>query len=97
MFALTIPGLVVGLIVIAGIDQLLHRLGRNGLLPWRPDGRASAAGLDPFMAAFTPGKQHELDERHHHEFMREDEGDGAPPHSTVDVERAVATIRLPRR
>jgi hypothetical protein len=95
LFALTIPGLVVGLIVVAAIDQVLYRLGRKGLLPWRHSGRASAAGMDPLSAVLTPGKQHELDQKHQQALMREDEGDAAPPHSSVDIGAGIARILLP--
>ncbi len=97
VFFMTVPGLVVLLTVLAFVDQVL-RAGRAGVLPWRNSGRQgqiSATGFEQLHAAFSPGKQSELKERQSALVMRDDEEDGDPPWSTVDVTTGKAVIRLP--
>ncbi|MES5817090.1 DUF6191 domain-containing protein [Streptomyces sp. RG80] len=98
LFFLTLPGLVVVLTALAFVDQLLLRAGRAGVLPWRNAGRQgqiSATGFEQLHAALSPGKQHELEERQSALVMRDDEEDGAPPRSTIDLTSGKAVIRLP--
>jgi hypothetical protein len=54
-------------------------------------------GFDALGLALAPSRRHKLE---HDEFMtlkREDEGDAAPPRSTVDLESGRARIVLPTR
>ncbi|MDQ0763978.1 DUF6191 domain-containing protein [Streptomyces canus] len=98
VFFMTLPGLVVLLTLLAFLDQLLLRAGRAGALPWRNAGRQgqiSATGFEQLHAALSPGKQNELKERQSALVMRDDEEDGAPPRSTVDLTSGKAVIRLP--
>jgi hypothetical protein len=80
IFAMSLPGLVVMLIVLAAVTRRR-----------RPD--VAAAGLDVFAAAILPGKQAELDQRHVSEQLRDDADDAAPPLVTVDLDRGTARIR----
>ncbi|MCT9080747.1 DUF6191 domain-containing protein [Streptomyces fulvoviolaceus] len=85
--------------MLAFVDQLLLRTGRTGALPWRNSarqGQVSATGFEQLHAALSPGKQSELKERQSALVMRDDEEDGAPPRSTVDLTSGKAVIRLPR-
>ncbi|MFJ3666452.1 DUF6191 domain-containing protein [Streptomyces sp. NPDC090106] len=98
VFFMTLPGLVVLLTLLAFLDQLLLRAGRAGILPWRNAarrGQVSATGFEQLHAALSPGKQNELKERRSALVMRDDEEDGAPPRSTVDLNAGSAVIRLP--
>ncbi|MFE7116153.1 DUF6191 domain-containing protein [Streptomyces sp. NPDC057654] len=96
---MTLPGLVILLTVVAFADQLLLRVGRAGLLPWRNSvrqGQISATGFEQLHASFSPGKQSELKERQLALILRDDEEDGAPPNGTlVDLEAGTAVIRMP--
>ncbi|MEW1718047.1 DUF6191 domain-containing protein [Streptomyces sp. NPDC093109] len=96
---MTLPGLVILLTVVAFVDQLLLRMGRSGMLPWRNSvrqGQISATGFEQLHASFSPGKQNELKERQSALLMRDDEEDGAPPHrTTVDLDGGTAVIRIP--
>ncbi|MGW7315222.1 DUF6191 domain-containing protein [Streptomyces sp. NPDC054865] len=56
--------------------------------------RAGRAGLLPWR---PPGKQNELEERRSALVMRDDEEDGAPPRSRVDLDGGRAVIRMPVR
>ncbi|MCX5207297.1 DUF6191 domain-containing protein [Streptomyces sp. NBC_00237] len=96
---LTLPGLVIALTLVAFVDQMLLRMGRAGVLPWRASGsqgQISATGFEQLHASFSPGKQNELKERQSSLVMRDDEEDGAPPHrTTVDLRGGTAVVRLP--
>ncbi|MFD4555803.1 DUF6191 domain-containing protein [Streptomyces sp. NPDC058469] len=97
VFFMTLPGLVVLLTALAFLDQLLLKMGRAGMLPWRNAGRQgqiSATGFEQLHASLSPGKQTELKERQSALVMRDDEEDGAPPWSTVDLRAGTAVIRL---
>lgn len=98
VFFMTLPGLVVLLTLLAFVDQVLLRVGHSGVLPWRNSarqGQVSATGFEQLHAALSPGKQSELKERQSALVMRDDEEDGAPPRSTVDLTSGKAVIRLP--
>ncbi|MFG2954247.1 DUF6191 domain-containing protein [Streptomyces sp. NPDC048291] len=98
VFFMTLPGLVLLLTVLAFVDQLLLRAGRAGVLPWRNaarQGQVSATGFEQLHAALSPGKQNELKERQSALVLRDDEEDGAPPRSAVDLAAGTAVIRLP--
>ena len=96
LVALTLPGLVLMLLALAAADLTLLRLRGRGLAPWRRDRPVSSTGFDLLHAALSPGKQAELDQRRTVELVRDDEDDGAPPRSTVDLASGTARLRLPR-
>ncbi|MGW6736093.1 DUF6191 domain-containing protein [Streptomyces sp. NPDC055013] len=78
-------------------DDGRGRAGRAGWLPWRNvarQGQISATGFEQLHASFSPGKQSELEERRSALVMRDEDEDGAPPRSTVDLGRGTAVIRL---
>lgn len=92
----SIPGLVLMLIVFAAIDRMGRAANRRLRLPWRRDesGRPMAAtGIDEMHAIFYAMKRHELDQRRTSLMLREEEGDGAPPRTTVDLDGGTATVR----
>jgi hypothetical protein len=95
-FAMTLPGLVVLLVVVAFADQVLLTVRGHGLVPWRRDTQVSSTGFDLLHAALSPGKQHELDQRRTEELVRDEEDEGAPPRSRVDLDAGVAHLRLTR-
>ncbi len=99
---MTLPGLVLALLAMAAVDQILQRMGRAGLLPWRRSTSGGHAGisaiafeeLDASLGA--GGKQNELKERQTALMLRDDEEDGAPPNRTVvDLDNGTAVIRAP--
>lgn len=93
--ALTLPGLVLALLAVAAADQLLLRLRDRGVVPWRRDSQVSSTGFELLHASLSPGKADELAERQKQELVRDEDDDGAPPRSTVDLDGGVARIRLP--
>ena len=99
LFAMTIPGLVCLLALVALVDQLALRAGRARWIPWRGTGREgqiSATGFEQLHAVFAAGKQTQLDERGSSLVLRDDEGDGAPPRGPLDLDGGPVRIRLPR-
>jgi hypothetical protein len=98
LFAMTVPGLVCLLSLLAVLDQLALRAGRARWIPWRGTGRegqVSATGFEQLHATFAAGKQHQLDERQSSLVLRDDQGDGAPPRTRVDLEGGRAVLRMP--
>ncbi|MGW4815673.1 DUF6191 domain-containing protein [Kitasatospora cineracea] len=95
-WAMSLPGLVCALVVLAFVDQLALRARRSRWVPWRGTGRegqVSATGFEQLHAQFAAGKQAELEQRRTTLMLRDEEGEGAPPRSTVDLEGGVAVIR----
>jgi Family of unknown function (DUF6191) len=98
LWAMTIPGLVCLLTVVALVDQIAVRARKARWIPWRGTGRegqVSATGFEQLHLVFAASKQHELDERRSSLMLRDDEGDGAPPRSRVDLDGGQAVVRLP--
>ncbi|MCW0213557.1 MAG: DUF6191 domain-containing protein [Pseudonocardia sp.] len=93
LFALTLPGLVCLLVLLAALERLGFRAGRRSRLPWRRGSLPlSGTGVEEVDAFFTGAKRAELQERHSQSQMRDEEGDGAPPRTTMDLDRGVITF-----
>jgi Family of unknown function (DUF6191) len=52
--------------------------------------------MEEFASLFAPGMRHEQKERERLALWRDDVGDADPP-STVDLDRGIAVIRLPKK
>ncbi len=100
VFFMTIPGLAVGLVLLAALDRFgvwVH--GRSGL-PWYRDGHraAPAAGFDELHAIFQASKRQQIERRKLESVLRDDEHDGAPPHFRIDLDEGRSVIvRAARR
>ncbi|MEV0644587.1 DUF6191 domain-containing protein [Phytomonospora sp. NPDC050363] len=95
VFAMTLPGLVVLLFVVALLDQLAVKAGKTKWIPWRGSeraGRISSTGFDQLHAAIVPGKDVELEQRRSTAMMREDEDSGAPGDG-LDLDAGTVVIR----
>jgi hypothetical protein len=87
VFFMTIPGLAVGLVLLAALDRLgLWVHDRSGL-PWYRDGHrpAPAAGFDELQAVFQSSRRHAIERRSLESVLRDDGHDGAPPHHRLDL------------
>lgn len=94
VFFMTIPGPVVGLVVLAAVDRAGWWVsGRSGL-PWYRDGRrpATAPGLDELQALFHASKRPAIEQRRLELVLRDDEHDGAPPRIRIDLDAGRAVI-----
>jgi hypothetical protein len=87
VFFMTLPGLAVGLVVLAAVDRLGWWVSRRSRLPWYRDRHrpVSAIGLDELQSAFHAGKRHAIEQRKLELVLRDDEHDGAPPRVRVDL------------
>jgi hypothetical protein len=96
LWAMSLPGLVVLLVVVASLERFGLWVHNRSWLPWRRKREGtpvSAAGFEEFDAFFGSGKRHELDHRGHSLMMREDPDDGAPPLMTVDLDGNKVVLR----
>jgi hypothetical protein len=93
LFAMTLPGTVVLLLVVAAVEHLSCRRGRRSPLTGRRRHALSASGLDVFSAAVLPGRADELAARAEQEQLRDDDGDAAPPGGAVGPD-GVVRLRL---
>ncbi|MFJ8444323.1 DUF6191 domain-containing protein [Kitasatospora griseola] len=106
VFSLTLPGLALALVMFLVASRVVRRLAGSGLVPARYRRRpgrfaglssTSAVALDVFTGSVNTGKAGELEERSGEAVRRDEEGDAAPPRSTVDLGSGRAVIVLPKR
>ena len=95
LFALTLPGLVILLVVLAVVEHAWSRLGLRSPLHRRARHALSAGGMDVFSAALFPGKALDTEEQRHRELRRDDVEDGAPPNRRIDLDGGI--VYLDRR
>lgn len=95
VFALTLPGLVIALTAAGVIELLLtrHRKDKSEQAQ-RP---VASAGFNVLGLTLAPETKHRLEFDHSSRMLREDEADGAPPRSKVDLDAGTATIVLESR
>src|SRR3954453_8314247 len=92
LVALTLPGLVLLLVGLAGVEQLAARLGRRTPLARTRRHALSAGGLDVFAAALAPGRAVDLEEQRSRGLRRDDLGDGPPPRERIVFDGGVAYL-----
>ena len=92
LFALTLPGLVVLLVVVATVEHVWSRFGRRSPVYRRERHALSAGGMDVFSAALFPGKAVDLEQQRVREMTRDDVADGAPPYGRIDLDSGVAYL-----
>ncbi|MEU8117755.1 DUF6191 domain-containing protein [Spirillospora sp. NPDC049024] len=95
---MTIPGLVVALVAFAILDRAGLWAHRRFRLPWRRDevGRpVSAIAVGELDAFFHGTHRHQQEQRRSSLILRDDENDGAPPRSRVDLDAGTAIVRRP--
>lgn len=94
LFALTLPGLACLLVLLVALERFGLWAHRRSWLPWRRRTDApgthssplSGTGFEEVDAFFTGAKRAELEERHSRSMLRDEEGDGAPPWTVVDLD-----------
>jgi hypothetical protein len=90
VFAMTLPGLVILLVLLAAIERMSRGVGSG-----RRDHATAAAGFDVLGTAFDPGTMHRIEEQESEALRRDGVEDGAPPRSRVDLSAGTAHLRLP--
>ncbi len=96
LFAMTFPALVVILLMAAIVDVAVTRR-HNRARQEKQRAKVAAAGFDVLGMVLAPSTRHK---REHDEFMeikRDEDGDAAPPRSSVDLDAGVARIVVPPR
>ena len=94
LLAMTLPGLVLGLVAFAIVGHVVGRQRRGRGRQERARRSAGAIGLEGLAGILDPGKAHELEQRQSESLLREEDADGAPPRSHVDLDAGVARLRL---
>ena len=100
LWAMSLPGLVVLLVVLAGLERFGLWAGRRSWIPWRRKAdrpTLSAGAFDEFTASFYGTKRVEVEQRRTELMLRDDDQDGAPPRNRIDLDRGVASLRMPTR
>ncbi|WUH99285.1 DUF6191 domain-containing protein [Spirillospora sp. NBC_00431] len=95
---MTIPGLVIALFAFAVLDRAGLWAHRRFRLPWRRDetGRpVSAIAVGELDAFFHGTQRHQQDQRRSSLMMRDEESDGAPPRTRIDLDAGTAVVRRP--
>jgi hypothetical protein len=94
LWVMTLPGLVLLLIAVAAVEVLVvRRRHKRGDQQARP--KAAQAGFDALGVALAPSRRHTQEHDEFQELARDDEGDAAPPRSSVDLDGRSARIVLP--
>jgi len=93
-----IPGLALLLFICCGTELVLRRFfkGRS-ILFRRSSSRRPLTGhaFDEFNLIFNGNKLVELKQQQQQEMLRDEEGDGAPPRTRIDLNKGIASVVLP--
>jgi hypothetical protein len=89
LLAMTLPALVLALTVLGVLEMMSAKnRGRRG-------SAMSSTGFDILQEALYPSKKHEIEQRDHEALMAEEDGEGAPPRTRIDLDKGTAHIHLP--
>lgn len=91
LIGLTLPGLVV-LLTILGVLEIVWSKRRH---PAKHGTAMASTGFDILQEALYPSKKHEIEQREHESLMAEEDAEGAPPRSRIDLDSGTAHIHLP--
>ncbi|QEV19952.1 DUF6191 domain-containing protein [Streptomyces alboniger] len=93
-----IPGLALLLFICCGTELVLRRFfkGRS-ILFRRSSARRPLTGhaFDEFNLIFNGNKLVEIKQQQQQEMLRDEEGDGAPPRTRIDLNKGIASVVLP--
>ncbi|WP_277744559.1 DUF6191 domain-containing protein [Streptomyces sp. LX-29] len=99
MWAMSFSAFVCLLVFFALAESLWRWFTGLGLIPWvrRRTGRSlSNIAFDEFTAVVNGNKTVGLEQRRVELLQRDDETDGAPPRSSIDLTKGTAFIVLPQ-
>ena len=98
LLALSIPGLVWLLVMLAAAEGFSRWLRGRSWLPWRrrPETPlATGVGIEELDAFFSATKRAEVETRATVSLLRDEQGDGAPPRITVNLNEGKVVIARP--
>jgi hypothetical protein len=98
LFALSFPGLAILLVALVALERLGLWFAGHSWVPWRRKHTGmpvSAATLDVFAGVTDPGQRIDREELHAKMLMREDDEEGAPPRTRVDLDTGQVWLRPP--
>ncbi|MET9230928.1 DUF6191 domain-containing protein [Lentzea sp. NPDC003310] len=87
LFAMSLPALVAALFVLAVVERFVRNKKKGTPI--------ASAGIGELGATFEAGKRDELEYRKEERQLRDDENDGAPPRSLVDLDGGTAVLNVP--
>ncbi|MBO8184020.1 DUF6191 domain-containing protein [Streptomyces spirodelae] len=93
-----IPGLALLLFICCGTELVLRRFFKGRSILFRQgSSRRPLTGhaFDEFNLIFNGNKLVELKQQQQQEVLRDEEGDGAPPRTRIDLNKGTASVVLP--
>ncbi len=99
IWLMSFPAFACLLVLFALVESAWRWFTGLGLIPWlsRRTGRSlSSIAFDEFTAVVNGNKTAELEQRRVELLRRDDESDGAPPRSSIDLAKGTAFILLPQ-
>ncbi|WP_251091686.1 DUF6191 domain-containing protein [Streptomyces sp. Caat 7-52] len=99
IWLMSFPAFACLLVLFALVESAWRWFTGLGLIPWlrRRSGPSLATiAFDEFTAVVNGNKAVELEQRRVELLRRDDESDGAPPRSRIDLAKGTAFIVLPR-
>ncbi|WP_308204010.1 DUF6191 domain-containing protein [Goodfellowiella coeruleoviolacea] len=87
MLTWSIPGGVLAVVAVGAVELLRQKRRRRAGTP------LTGTFVNEVTAMFYGTKRMELDHRESMSMMRAEDADGAPPRTTVDLERGIVVLR----
>lgn len=91
LIGLTLPALVVALSILGVLELAVSKRRHTG----RRGTAMASTGFDILQEALYPSKRHEVEQREHEALVYEEDAEGAPPRSRIDLDRGTAHLHLP--
>jgi len=100
VWLMSLPAFTCLLALFALVESVWRWFTGLGLIPWlrrRTERSLSHVAFDEFTAVVNGNKTVELEQRRVELLLRDDESDGAPPRSSIDLTEGTAYIVLPQK
>lgn len=100
LVSLTLPGVVLLLVVLVVLERLGLWFSGRSWVPWRRRHTGmpiSSATLDVLGGLVEPSQRIDREELHAKMLMRDDDEEGAPPHTRVDLDGGRVWLRPPEQ
>ncbi|MFC4607868.1 DUF6191 domain-containing protein [Streptomyces maoxianensis] len=93
-----LPALALLLFICCGTELVLRRFFKGRSILFRRSGSrrpVTGAAFDEFNLIFNGNKLVEIEQQQLQEVLRDEEGDGAPPRTRIDLAKGTAHVVLP--